>query len=113
MTAAIENLTIEQGATFSRVVNVSESGVLKNLTGYLARAQIRRTAGNASIVQAITCTLTDAVNGEITITISAADTAALTDTNGVWDMELDDQGGTPVVIRLLKGKVSISPNVTR
>lgn len=113
MPADTQNLVVEQGSTFSQVVNVSEGGSPKNLTGWIARAEIRRSKTNATILQAITATITDAANGEITLGITAADTASLNVVKGWWDLEIDDQGGTPIVIRLLEGSVAIKSNVTR
>jgi hypothetical protein len=49
--------------------------------------------------------------GTITLTIAAADTAALTSGRGVYDLEL--VSGAGIVTRLLQGVATISRNVTR
>jgi hypothetical protein len=113
MTAGTYDLVIEQGATFDRTLTVKENAVAKDLTGYVARAQIRKTHKSTSVLQTITATITDPANGIIVLTITAAATAALTAGNAVWDLEIDDQQATPVVTRLLEGKVEIRPEVTR
>lgn len=50
-------------------------------------------------------------NGVMTLIMSEADTAALPTVNQVYDLELIKPDNT--VIRLLKGTVTIDPEVTR
>ena len=113
MPAGKYDLDIEQGATFLRILTISENSVLKDLTGYVARAQIRRTVKSSTITATITATITDPANGEITLKLTAEETTALVSERSVWDLEIDDQAGVPVVTRLLAGNVTIDPNVTR
>ncbi len=113
MTAGAYDLVVEQGATFKRTITVKENDVVKNLTGYVARAQIRKTYESTTILQMITAVITDAINGVVTLTIVASATALLTPGNAVWDMEIDDQNPTPVVDRILEGKVEIRSEVTK
>ena len=116
MTAGILNLTVEQGATFSRVItwrDANEAAI--NLTGYTARMQARRSIGAGSTFINLTTenggiTLGGAA-GTITLTISATDTAALTEQSGHYDLEVVSAGG--VVTRLLQGEITVSKEVTR
>lgn len=55
--------------------------------------------------------ITDEQNGELTMYISATDTAALDFTQGVYDMEIEYANG--VVDRILYGNVKLSKEVTR
>jgi hypothetical protein len=55
--------------------------------------------------------ITDAAAGEITLQVSAADTALLTFTSAVYDLEIEFSGG--VVDRVLEGTVKLSKEVTR
>jgi hypothetical protein len=57
-------------------------------------------------------TIDDAA-GKVSLEISAAQTSALTMTSGVYDLEIVSDDATPVVTRLLAGKVTVSPEVTR
>ena len=115
MAATTYDITIEQGATFSQVVTYKESGVAINLTGYTARMQVRATLESAStLVELTTANSRIALGGAagtITLTIAAADTAALTAGRGVYDLEL--VSGSGIVTRLLQGVCTISRNVTR
>jgi hypothetical protein len=108
--AAKYNLTIDQGATFERLVRVSEANAPKDLTGYVVRAQLRRSYKAALPLATFVCAVTDAAAGEITLTLDATTTTGITAGAAVWDLELEYAG---VVTRLLEGTVQITPEVTR
>jgi hypothetical protein len=115
MAATTYDLLIEQGATFSQVITYKDNGVAVNLTGYTARMQVRATLESAStLVELTTANSRIALGGTagtISLTIAAADTAALTAGRGVYDLEL--VSGSGIVTRLLQGVATISRNVTR
>jgi len=115
MAATTYDILIEQGATYSQVITYKEAGVAVNLTGYTARMQVRATLESAStLVELTTANSRIALGGAagtITLTIAAADTAALTSGRGVYDLEL--VSGSGIVTRLLQGVATISRNVTR
>ena len=115
MAATTYDILIEQGATFSQLVTYKDNGVAVNLTGYTARMQVRSTLESASTVVELTTAngliALGGTAGTITLTIAAADTAALTAGRGVYDLEL--VSGSGIVTRLLQGVATISRNVTR
>jgi len=110
------DFTLYQGASFSRILTwKNENDTLINLTGYTARMQLRESQDEASAFLTLTTenggiALGGAL-GTITLSISASDTAALTQTSGVYDLELVSGGG--IVTRLLQGKILLSREVTR
>jgi hypothetical protein len=109
------DITIEQGATFSLVVEWKDpAGAAINLTGYAAAMQIRRTYGAPVLVSLTSPSggiVIDAALGKLTLTIAASATASLqAPSQGVYDLEVST-GGT--VYRLLEGKVFITPESTR
>jgi hypothetical protein len=118
MVAGRLNLVIEQGATFSYPLTVSDSGVTRNLTGYTARMMVREDVDATSPLLTLTTEngriiiAPDQVGdkGEMSLLITAADTAALTFDSGVYDLELVNGS---VVERLLEGKVKLKKEVTR
>lgn len=90
-----------------------------SLNGYTARMTIKDKIGGTVLastevahapLNTITATLDDAAK-TITITISAAATAAITWTRGVYDIEAVDSGGT-VVTELRKGIITVSKEIT-
>lgn len=101
------DLYIEQGATFVQTYTVSDPGF--SWAGWSARAQIRTAADeNATLLLDLTSYLT--ISGAaIQLAIPAAVTQTLTK-NGRWDLEVY-QG--VIVVRILQGKVIVSPEVTR
>jgi hypothetical protein len=104
------SLRIDAGATFDSVQfrYLEDDKVTPvNLTGWTARAQIRKTATSALAIE-LDVTIAD---GLISLYASAADTALLTDANYVWALELEHTDDT--VIRLVEGKVYVSPEVVR
>jgi len=115
MPAGKLDLTIEQGATFSKLLTWKDSaGVAVDLTGYTARMQIREVKSNAtsviSLVSPTDITL-GGVAGTILIKITSTITTAITWTTAVYDLELID--GVGEVTRLVEGGVSVSFEVTR
>ena len=104
-------MLIEQGATFSTVVNVVDSaGAAVNLTGYSASSQMRKSY-YSSTKQDFTVSVTSPVSGEITMSMSAANTSNLTPGRYVYDVEIDDGAGE--ITRIFEGIITVLPNVTR
>jgi len=104
-------LLIEQNATFSTTVNVVDSaGAAVNLYGYSASTQMRKSyyATSATI---ITSTITGNANGEITLSMTAANTANLTPGRQVFDLLITSP--TSVKTRVIEGIIVISPGVTQ
>ncbi|WP_312115326.1 hypothetical protein [Stutzerimonas nitrititolerans] len=83
-----------------------------DLTGAAARMQIRAGIGGALLLELTTENAGLAITGPGTLvrTLSAAQTAALTWTEGVYDLEVEYADGT--VQRYLQGKVTVSREVT-
>lgn len=84
-----------------------------DLTGATARMQIRAQLGGAVLLELTTENGALAITGlgTITRTLSAAQTAALTWTDGVYDLEVQFPDGT--VQRYMQGAVTVGPEVTR
>jgi hypothetical protein len=123
MPAGEHNLYIEQGTTYSysftKTVYDPDNppnydGLPFDLTGYTARAQIRKAKRTPTFFIELTTEnggiVLGGALGTIDLYISATDTAALNFTTGVWDLELEKNG---VVERLLEGIVTLSKEVTR
>lgn len=108
MPASALNLTIEQGATFSQVVNVGVTYVGLTPTG-----QLRRSFGGDLLVP-LSCTAVDG-SGNTTISLTAVQTGSLQAIDalpserevviGVWDLETSNAGA---VVRHRQGKVILS-----
>jgi hypothetical protein len=119
MPAATLALSVEQGTTYDVTITFKDgAGALVNLTSYTARMDWRTTI--TQTVPAITLNTTNGrltlggAAGTIRLFLTDSETAALGTTSGasyVYDLELISGGG--IVTRLLKGTVTVDPEVTR
>lgn len=109
--AAFSEIVIEQGATFNTTINVEDTaGAAINLYGYTANSMMRKSYYSSSAT-VITSTVTGTANGEITLGVSAANTASLAPGRYVYDVIITSP--TSVVTRVIEGIVTVLPSVTR
>ena len=109
--AGFAELTLEQGASFTTTVTVNGSdGSPTNLTSYTAAAQLRKSYYSTT-ANSFTVTVSNAANGELTMAMSAANTANLTPGRAVYDLLITSP--TNVKTRVVEGIVTILPSVTR
>jgi hypothetical protein len=109
--AAFTELLIEQGATFSTTVNVEDTaGAAINLSGYSASSQMRKSY-YATSNTIITATITGNANGEITLSMTSANTSNLTPGRQVFDLLITSPSN--VKTRVVEGVIMISPGVTQ
>ena len=109
--AAFSEIVIEQGATFNTTITVEDTaGAAINLYGYTANSMMRKSYYSSSATT-ITSTVTGTANGEITLTVSATNTAGLTPGRYVYDVIITSS--TSVVTRVVEGIVTVLPSVTR
>jgi hypothetical protein len=82
-----------------------------NVSGYSFESQIRRSYYSANITANIICTITNASNGEVTMSISASNTANIKPGRYVFDVKSTDD--LNAVSRILEGIITINPSVTK
>lgn len=115
MTAANNNFVIDQGADwFVTFVYKDSAGTAINLTGYSAALQVRDTYADATTVLSLTSTsgiTITPLTGTLAVRATAAQTGAIDAGPYVYDLEITSAGG--IVTRLVQGKISVSPQVTR
>lgn len=111
--AAIANLTIDQGATFSSDVTVKDAnGNPFDLTGYTAAAKMAKGYASTRTRTNFTTTVAaDATTGVVTLSLSATDSAALDGERYVYDLEIT-QTSSGSVTRVIEGIISVRPQVT-
>jgi hypothetical protein len=123
MIAGIYNLFIEQGATFTRLIEIEYPDPVDptiflpyDLSGFSASMQIRRTIDSTS--PQITLTSDNGriemqpggVENALRLYLDPEDTSII-ETDGVYDIEIQDGGGD--IQRILRGTVTLSREVTR
>jgi len=110
--ATVFNLAIDQGTDYSTTIQVNDdTGSARDLTGFFARGQMRRSYASISNVQ-FTATISAPVEGEVVISLPNAKTANLRYGRYVYDIELVENASGNVE-RILEGIVTIYPEVTR
>lgn len=114
--AASFTLVLEQGAQKDLVFALKDSNNNPiDLTSWTAKLQIRETFDSTNPLLTLTSPASGLVinagAGTITLSITAAQTTALTVERAVWDLLGTDAGGAPR--RLLQGVVNIMRRVTQ
>tara|TARA_B100000073_G_C23485447_1_gene473360 strand:+ start:124 stop:453 length:330 start_codon:yes stop_codon:yes gene_type:complete len=108
--AVYANITVDQGASFSANVDVTDSdGDAVNLTGYTVAAQMRKTYSSTTATD-FSCSVVNATAGTIQISLSATQTNALKAGRYVYDVEINNSG---TITRVIEGQVEVTPGVTR
>jgi hypothetical protein len=120
MPAGNYNITIEQGSDLNIPIIMRESdGSPIDLTDYTAHMQIRSAPGGTIYDELTTAnsriTIEDfsylgTTHWRIILHFPNATSSAYSFTNGVYDLEIEDDSS--VITRLIEGKVTISPEVT-
>lgn len=111
--AAYTELIMDQGASFNNVINLTDdlSNASLNILGYTVRSQMRRSYYSANATANITCTITNSSNGEITMSMTAANTTLIKAGRYLFDLETVDTNG--IVSRVLEGIITVTPQITR
>ena len=109
--AVFTELLIEQGSSFSTTINLEDTaGSAINLTSYTASSQMRKSF-YSSTYSTISSVITGNANGEITMTMTAANTANLTPGRYVFDLVIT--APTTIKTRVVEGVIVVSPGVTQ
>lgn len=113
--AAEYNFAIDAGADTSKIFAYRDSADAPiNLTGFTARCQLRPTLGASVALELTTANgklSLGGASGTITLTLSNSDTSALTLPEYLYDVEVID--ADLKVTRVVKGAITVNPEVTR
>ncbi len=110
--AAYLELTIEQGANLTSIVTVNDAqGDAVNLATYTASSQLRKSYYSSS-ANTLTAMVTGNANGQITLTMTAANTALLTPGRYVYDLVITNSTNNAKT-RVIEGTAIVLPSVTR
>jgi hypothetical protein len=115
MAASRLDILLEQGGTFSISCFLKNSvGAAWDLTGYSAAAKVRALPTDTSALLTLTATIDSPPTlGSVTITASAASTAALPTSFQLGFWELDVTDGSGVVYPIYKGLARMTPWIAR
>ena len=110
--AARANLYIDQGASFSSDVTVKDLNANAfNLTGFTAVAKMAKGYESTKTRTTISTTIAaDPLTGVVTLSLTPAQTTALSDGRYVFDLEITSSTGE--VTRVIEGIITVTPQVT-
>lgn len=113
--ASYEDIHIYQGAEFTAEVTVQKDNLDFDLSSYTYAGQIRKTVNSDTIAAtfAISQSTDPDLPNVLEISLSAAQTALLTASRYVYDIEVTSDDSDANVYRILEGQVTVSKNVTR
>ena len=111
--AAIANLRIDQGTTFSSNVTLAgNDGTAFDLTGHTASAKMAKGYESTKTRTTLTTAIANPATGIITLSLTAAQTSALdAPARYVYDVEVT-RTSDGMITRVIEGIITIRPNVT-
>ena len=111
--AAIANLTIDQGTTFSSDVTVKDANNNPfDLTGYTSEAKMSKGYSSTRTRTSITTTIAaDATTGVVTLSLTSTVSANLDAERYVYDLEIT-QTSSGNVTRVIEGIITVRPQVS-
>lgn len=111
--AAYVELFMDQGATFENVINLTDdvTNANINISGYIVQSQMRRSYYSANASANLTCQITDSSTGEVTISLTAQQTANIKAGRYLFDVVVSTVANS--TIRLLEGIITVTPRITK
>jgi hypothetical protein len=111
--AAFTELFIDQGTTFNSTIYLSDdvTNADVNVAGYSISSQMRRSYYSANATADLTCVITNAATGEITLSLTDGETANIKSGRYLFDVVLTSDVGN--VSRILEGIITVNPRVTQ
>jgi hypothetical protein len=106
------NIVIDQGTDFSSAIDlVDADGVIFNLTGYTAAAQMRKNY-TSSAATTFTTAIPVPATGVINISLANTTTVGLEPGRYLYDVEIT-QTGSENKTRVVEGVATVTPGMTR
>lgn len=103
---------VDQGTDFGTYINLSDDDTNEgqDVSGYIVTGQLRRSIVSANVAETLRCQLSDPANGEIYISLPAANTANLKPGNYFYDIKLTIANN---VSKLIEGIFIVNPSITK
>ncbi len=110
--ATVSNLFIDQDADFTTTVSIADSAnSALDLTGYTAAAQLRKSYKSTSSTDFTVTFVDPRTDGQVTLTLTDVQTAALNEGRYVYDLVITTSGSDKT--RVVEGIATVKPSVTR
>lgn len=112
MAAGNYDIVIDQGSDFALSITIAEDGSAVNLSTHTVSAQLRPTPSSNTLSATFTCTVTDAANGAIKMSLPYATTANISSGKYYYDLEVYNSSANTIT-RILQGVARVTQEVTR
>lgn len=111
--AGYAEIFIDQGTDFATFIQITDAttGLPSNILGYSVFSQLRISPYTANASANFACSIVDSANGNVSLTMTAANTSSLTNPRYSWDVRAISPLNT--TIRVVEGVVIINPSVSR
>lgn len=105
-------LFLDQGTDFSLTVNITDdsTNMPDDISSYVVTSSLRRSLLSQNSAATMVCQLTDAANGEFTISMDAANTSNLRLGRYFFDVRVNSSN---VISRLMEGIIIVEPAITK
>jgi hypothetical protein len=108
--AAISNLYIDQGSTFSAIITIRGSdGNPLNLTGFTVASQMRKSYGSTT-AYSFNASVYDAATGKVRLQLSAEQSSLIKPGRYLYDIEITSGSNKT---RVVEGLIIISAEITK
>lgn len=103
-------INVDQGADFSEILTLTDdqTGGILNITGYMVFSNVRTSYISPNVAFPLVCTINDAPNGNVSISLSAANTALYDARRYVFDVKVVTPSNTRST--LIGGILEIFPS---
>jgi hypothetical protein len=109
--AATRDITVYQGDTYAHELRIkNSSNAVINITSRVYTGQIRKKRNSDTVAATFNASITDAANGVVVLSLTAADTSNVTAGAYVYDFQ-ETNGAT--VTTLITGTVTVVGQVSR
>ena len=112
MAAGKYDIVIDQGSDFAIEVQIQQNSANVNLSTHSARAQLRPTPTSSTKTADFTCSIVNASQGKIKMSLGNTVTANISYGKYYYDLELVNSSDSSVT-RLIEGVARVTPEVTR
>ena len=112
MAAGKYDIVIDQGSDFAIEVQIQQNSANVNLSTHSARAQLRPTPTSSTKTADFTCSIINASQGRIKMSLGNSVTANISNGKYYYDLELVNSSDSSVT-RLIEGVARVTPEVTR
>jgi hypothetical protein len=111
--AGFAELYIDQGTSFTNIITLTDdiTNASINTDGYVITSQMKKSYYSANATANITCNITNSANGEITMSLTAGETANIKAGRYVFDVKVVDSLGS--TSRVLEGIFTVLPQVSK